>query len=1282
MNIKWLKLSAVLAALAAAVLAAPAHAEEGRPLITSYSEKEIGNDVGSWTAVQDPDGVIYFGADKVLAFDGSKWRRYPVPGTYAVLGLAVGEKGRLWISGINELGYFDKTDRGLSEYHSLVAYLDPKDRELGQVWQVLIRGPDVVFVAPDKVLVWNGARFQVSHFANSRRIVAVMVDRTIFLHHTPTGIWQLDDTGLHSFIGVDVIGRKGMFLIERQAGGWMLATNEGIFHFENGALTEDGSPEISEFLHKNILVAAKRSPSGELYLGTLFGGLLVLDPTCRTIERVLGPEEGLPSRGVYSLLFAKDHTLWTTSPVGIAHVSIESGVTLFDSRDGLTGQRILSFATARSRLLAVTEEGVFAMDLGSRGPGTFGPMRALSKGIVTLEKGPNESVYASGFKRVSRLDNEDLTELFTSKTDTNILHLSRSFPGSLVAANSFDILRLSPSLEGTFAATALGHLPDLPRSLAEDGHGNLWVGTYGKGAFVVPGTPGAGVDPIKPSQMGGLPLDGSTVTALVGDRIALFTDKGLTLFAGPGETGLHVGAAPAAPALAVSNSDSSGAVWVAFKGPFPNEPTIPVVGRLAAPRSGQPTWEAFQVPGLSQVGSIGAIYVDERGIVWLGGVKGILRLDPPRLRSSTPPGKPAISSTISQGARLPWDRNSMDFEFSCVQFGGPETYRFQTRLSAGTGDWSAPTDNTHLSLAGLRDGHYEFSVRVTNDAGMVGPPATLSFTVLPPWYRTAPAVVLFTLALAAGVFGSFKWRLAFLKRQNARLEMLVQKKTAQLEKANEAKSEFLANMSHEIRNPISGILGLAIAFEETQLDKRQRHLVDSINSCANLLAALVDDVLDFSKIEAGRIELRSAPFSVRVLLEQCVAMIVENAKAAGSTISIEVDDAVPGTLVGDSARVQQIVLNYLTNALKFGAGKPITVGALCGIHDRVRFFVRDQGMGMTEAEISTLFTKFTRLESARAGNIRGTGLGLAVSRLLATKMGGRVGVESEPGKGSQFWAELPFLTVNGSSAGKGANVTSPGTLRALIVEDIDYNVIAMQAVLRKLDIQSDVVNDGTQALERLQSSHYDVAFLDWNLPGMIGTEVAARYRAVEPSTRRTIIIATTAHSSDMNKEACLQAGMDAFISKPITPGKIAAALSDLGGPLRTAASIEVRSQHITFEAPGEIDLEMLTFLGTETLEGLSGQIDRFLASFDSDRGAARRIIDSGEPSEIHRIAHRLLSHCSVVKYERLGSIARDIQIASGTATRSELQGMFARFETEFAAFKCKLESIRASTVSA
>jgi CheY-like chemotaxis protein len=331
----------------------------------------------------------------------------------------------------------------------------------------------------------------------------------------------------------------------------------------------------------------------------------------------------------------------------------------------------------------------------------------------------------------------------------------------------------------------------------------------------------------------------------------------------------------------------------------------------------------------------------------------------------------------------------------------------------------------------------------------------------------------------------------------------------------------------------------------------------------------------------------------------------------------------------------------------------------------MRFFVRDQGAGMTEAEIATLFTKFTRLESARSGNIRGTGLGLAVCRLLGGQDGRRVGVDSKPGEGSTFWAEIP---LSRSAAPAAPRPEGPKTtpLRALIVEDIDYNVVAMQAVLRKLDIQSDVVNDGVAALERLRSSFYDVAFLDWNLPGLIGTEVASRYRAVEPSTRRTIIIATTAHSADFNREACLRAGMDAFISKPITPAKIAAALRDLGGSLRTAASIEVRSQNITLEPPGEIDLEMLRFLGNETLEGLGIQIDRFLASFDSDRISARGSSPPGSPrrSTGSPTAPLPLQRGKIRAPEPAG--LRAPEELRQRRDPDKLQHLFAEFEREFA----------------
>jgi signal transduction histidine kinase/CheY-like chemotaxis protein/HPt (histidine-containing phosphotransfer) domain-containing protein len=1256
-------------------MAALADAEEGRPIITSFSERDTGSGVASWATAQDKDGVLYFGCHGVLSFDGDRWHDYSVPGSYDVRGLALSQGGRLWVAAVNEIGFFEKTDKGLSAYHSLVEYLPEASREIGDVWQVFVRGEGAVFITTTSVLVWDGSSFQAYAMPGARRLQAIEADGEIFVSHTPTGLWTLAADGPRKFLSAEALNNAGVIWMEKDSKGWLLATTDGLRRLDDGKISEF-APGVSDFIRRNVLLSACRSPSGELCLGTFYGGLAILRRS-GAVERIITTDDGLPSRGIYSLFVSRDGALWTTSPVGIARIALGEGATLFGPKEGLTGKSCVSIAGNRSSILVATEEGVFGLPIGSDNAARFEAIPKLSGRYLDLEEGPDGTIYASGFKRVVRIDAGEATEIFSSKTDDVFLLRQSEHPDSFLLASGFDVVRLKANAGK--AAMTLSHLPDIPRTMVEDRNGNVWIGTETRGAFIIHQPSDRAATPERLRSPDGVPYAGRVRVARVEDAMAVFTNKGVEFYSTPSAPPEFLAVTPASPAITISNRDLSGAVWVAFESPFADGPRIPVFGRLSAGTAKPAYWKPFAVPGLTQIGEIKSLFVDDRNVVWIGGIDGVLRLVPDELKPVETPRAPLIQSSVRVEEKLSATRNSADFNFSAVEYGRREAVRFQTKLAGGTDEWSAPANGNHLSLAGLQDGHYEFAVRVINDAGLASAPATWRFTVLPPWYKTLPALVTFGFMAVAGVYGAFQWRVAFLRRQNTRLEALVKKKTEQLEKANEAKSEFLANMSHEIRNPISGILGLSLAFDETILDEKQRHLADSINSCATLLATLVDDVLDFSKIEAGKIELRSAPFIPRVLLEQCVSMMIENARAAGASISISMDPKVPDQLVGDSARIQQIILNYITNALKFGAGKPIVVGASPGFHERVRFFVRDHGAGMTEAEIATLFTKFTRLESARAGNIRGTGLGLAVCRLLAGKMGGRVGVDSKPGEGSNFWAEIPFVTASETSNGTTPQTERKIPLRALIVEDIDYNVVAMQAVLRKLDIQSDVVNDGVAALARLQESFYDVAFLDWNLPGLIGTEVAARYRAVEPATRRTIIIATTAHSSDFNKEACLQAGMDAFISKPITPGKIAAALRDLGGSLRTAGSIEVRSQNITLEPPGEIDMEMLSFLGNETLEGLATQIDRFLASFEVDRSNARRIVETGEREEIHRIAHRLLSHCSVVKYDRLTKLASQLQRSSVDASPEKLHQLFDEFEREFASFKYKLESIRAST---
>jgi signal transduction histidine kinase/DNA-binding response OmpR family regulator/ligand-binding sensor domain-containing protein len=1259
--------------LAAAALPARTGAEEGKPTVSTFTARDTGSSVTSWVTAQDKQGVLYFGFEGVLSFDGERWRRYPIPGSYAVRSLAFGPDGKLWVGAVNEVGYFERTESGLSDYHSLVGRLPQKERQVGDVWGVAASGNGAVFSTSNSVLIWDGASFHELSFPGTRRVQLLQAGGKIFVSHTTSGLWLLDKGTPRQFLSSETLRNAGVFWLEQTPTGWLLATTAGLLRVDGGVASEY-APEASEYIRQHLLLAACRLRHGELCLGTLDGGIAVVDPTGKLVRTISRPDGAL-SRSAYSLFEAQDGAIWATSAAGITRIDLHSGVSSFDSDKGLTGRPIYCSVQSGPEIYVATDEGVFRLPVGGDDTARFSAVEGLESRYNDMQADADQSIYAAGFKKVDRISSGRGTEIFSSQTDVHLIRRSAADPGSFLTAVGFDVARIGPPRDGRMAAVILAHLPDIPKTMTEDKAGNVWVGTESRGAFLIPAS--SDKSPVRLFLPDDAVGSGPGEVAAIGRAVALFTPKGAAVYSNPASQPVMMDATPRTAAIAISNPDASGALWIAFDSPFSDGTRTPIIGRLSEQRGRGFVWDAYRIPGLAQSGMVRSLYVDNRGIVWLGGSDELLRLDPKGLEPAGVPRAPLVTSSVSREARVPAKSNSVSFDYSAVEFGIRPSVRFETRLSGG--DWSGPTNENHLDLAGLANGNYEFSVRLINDAGFVGPATSWSFTVLPPWYRTTQAYLLFGLAIAAAFFAALRWRLAFLRRQNLRLEALVKKKTEQLEKANEAKSEFLANMSHEIRNPISGILGLSLAFDETKLDPRQRHLADSINSCATLLATLVDDVLDFSKIEAGKIELRSAPFSPKVLLEQCVAMVAEEAKSAGCTISFSFAPKLPAQVVGDTARVQQIVLNYLTNALKFGAGKPIVVGATPGFHDRVRFFVIDRGSGMTEAEVSTLFTKFTRLESARTGNIRGTGLGLAVCRLLAGKMGGRVGVDSRVGEGSTFWAEIPFLAVASGAKPDAANNGKSVPLRALIVEDIDYNIIAMQAVLRRLDIQSDVVTDGLTALSRLKESFYDVAFMDWNLPGLNGTEVARRYREAEPSTQRTIIIATTAHSADLNREACLQAGMDAFISKPITPAKIADALRDLGGSLRTAGSIEVRSQNITFEPPGEIDMEMLRFLGNETLEGVGSQIDRFLASFDTDRISAKHIIATGDAAEVHRIAHRLLSHCSVVKHAKLSHLAAEMQRGAASASPDKIRQLFEEFEAEFERFRYKLESIRAST---
>jgi signal transduction histidine kinase/FixJ family two-component response regulator len=380
------------------------------------------------------------------------------------------------------------------------------------------------------------------------------------------------------------------------------------------------------------------------------------------------------------------------------------------------------------------------------------------------------------------------------------------------------------------------------------------------------------------------------------------------------------------------------------------------------------------------------------------------------------------------------------------------------------------------------------------------------------------------------------------------------------EAANQAKSTFLAMMSHEIRTPMNGVLGMLDVLEHEQPSAGQRRTIATMRESAQALLRIVDDVLDFSKIEAGRLELESVEFDLRALIESCVAALEPQARAKGLPLHVNVEPGSAAVLLGDPIRVRQVLTNLLANAVKFtvsgkvgidAATRPVGAGLV-----ELTLVISDTGIGMSENEQRGLFQPFGQADSSTTRRYGGTGLGLSIVRRLAQSMGGDVSVQSQPGLGSIFMVllrlqeapatsalralsrdhprvEARFASGNPTPAEAGAAGRRP---KVLIVDDHPANREVLARQLALLDIDGVFACDGRDALRQLATTQVDAVLTDIHMPELDGYGLAREWRAAEAArdAKRLPLVAVTANAMRGEAEACYAAGLDAFISKPVS----------------------------------------------------------------------------------------------------------------------------------------------------